>query len=597
MKNTVLLLAATIAVPLLLVILRAIFAWRFQRALRRSMGDSVKEATTASGAQRDSSATNRSTLTGLRIHDAGTVMLTDVARVLHDDASAITCRVRVVFIAAALVFTILASCGLAGAFAVNVPADARVVAVYLVQALILAILSSVLALSARQVLMLAGGYLLVGLVATFGITTSRRAMTVVSAEAELFLLIPMAGLALLLWRRLRPLLIASAAVVLYVGVNVGIGFWLVVNGWVDVPTRWWVWVLGAINLILAIVVLAWLLGRQSVRWPVLCLASASIVGIVIERQWSPDFPVAGMLVGIPLQVLQLFLVWLVFRVTVSLHDRHLLPPQVIHSHLAFGFVTAHFVVFLVSARNSGLFGQTAWPVVAIVAGFAVYVLFLHILLRRIRRDRETTPGKRLLFLRAFGSTRGPERLLDTLEDTWRRVGRINLIAASDLAVRTVGSSMIQAFLVRRADVQFLRTEQEVSRRLGQLRSSLEGDLRYPINELYCSGDTWQHAVRQLAPESDAVLMDLRGFTRRNRGCVFELSELVRSVPLARVVLLADRTTDLRAVEETAMTASAQRSAASVRQDEPQLSVLLCARSSKHNAEALFGLLVEAAVKG
>jgi len=44
-------------------------------------------------------------------------------------------------------------------------------------------------------------------------------------------------------------------------------------------------------------------------------------------------------------------------------------------------------------------------------------------------------------------------------------------------------------------------------------------------------------------ESDAVLMDLRGFTRQNAGCVFELHELARLVPLERVVFVTDRRND------------------------------------------------------
>jgi hypothetical protein len=38
-------------------------------------------------------------------------------------------------------------------------------------------------------------------------------------------------------------------------------------------------------------------------------------------------------------------------------------------------------------------------------------------------------------------------------------------------------------------------------------------------------------------------MDLRGFTRDNAGCVFELKELARMVPLERVVFVVDRRTD------------------------------------------------------
>jgi hypothetical protein len=47
----------------------------------------------------------------------------------------------------------------------------------------------------------------------------------------------------------------------------------------------------------------------------------------------------------------------------------------------------------------------------------------------------------------------------------------------------------------------------------------------------------------LVDESDAVLMDLRGFSQLNSGCVFEIHELVNIVPLQRVVFAIDESTD------------------------------------------------------
>ena len=47
--------------------------------------------------------------------------------------------------------------------------------------------------------------------------------------------------------------------------------------------------------------------------------------------------------------------------------------------------------------------------------------------------------------------------------------------------------------------------------------------------------------------ADAVLMDLRAFSERNLGCVFELGVLVRAVALRQVLLLADGTTDMPAL--------------------------------------------------
>jgi hypothetical protein len=46
------------------------------------------------------------------------------------------------------------------------------------------------------------------------------------------------------------------------------------------------------------------------------------------------------------------------------------------------------------------------------------------------------------------------------------------------------------------------------------------------------------------------MMDLRGFSRHNAGCIFELHELARLVPLERVVFVIDRRTDETLLAET-----------------------------------------------
>jgi hypothetical protein len=56
-------------------------------------------------------------------------------------------------------------------------------------------------------------------------------------------------------------------------------------------------------------------------------------------------------------------------------------------------------------------------------------------------------------------------------------------------------------------------------------------------------------VSELAAATDVVMMDLRGFQATNTGAVFELSLIVSRVPLSRVVLLTDTTTDERLLRE------------------------------------------------
>jgi hypothetical protein len=49
---------------------------------------------------------------------------------------------------------------------------------------------------------------------------------------------------------------------------------------------------------------------------------------------------------------------------------------------------------------------------------------------------------------------------------------------------------------------------------------------------------------------DLVAMDLRGFSPDNKGCVFELQSLVAHVPLGKIVLLTDATTDVAFLRQT-----------------------------------------------
>jgi hypothetical protein len=220
--------------------------------------------------------------------------------------------------------------------------------------------------------------------------------------------------------------------------------------------------------------------------------------------------------------------------------------------------------------------------------FAGYAIFLHAALRRdwiARRDRQ---GRRLLLLRVFGDAGKRARLFDMLGETWRRVGRIDFIAGTDLAQRHVDAHAIEAFLLGRLHTLFLKSPAEVDQCVDALRERLEGDLRYPVNELYCYADAWQHAVGRLAPDSDAVIMDLRGFTSRNKGCAFELGVLLRMVTLKRILLLTDSTTTGSELAETIQSAwlAAPAGGANVRLANPELILIQFTGRSKRDREIL-----------
>src|SRR5204862_518391 len=73
---------------------------------------------------------------------------------------------------------------------------------------------------------------------------------------------------------------------------------------------------------------------------------------------------------------------------------------------------------------------------------------------------------------------------------------------------------------------------------------------YRINNFFCRADAWQAVLAQLVREGDVVLMDLRSFSAGNAGCEHELHYLIEFVPLARCILIVDRTTDIDYLHST-----------------------------------------------
>jgi len=69
------------------------------------------------------------------------------------------------------------------------------------------------------------------------------------------------------------------------------------------------------------------------------------------------------------------------------------------------------------------------------------------------------------------------------------------------------------------------------------------DGRYRVDELFCHDNAWRPVLRELARRSDCVLLDVRGFTPEHSGATYEIQQLAQLVPLDRVLLLIDGTTD------------------------------------------------------
>lgn len=191
----------------------------------------------------------------------------------------------------------------------------------------------------------------------------------------------------------------------------------------------------------------------------------------------------------------------------------------------------------------------AWIFTGLVA-FAAYKTVTTVGFRIAGLGHGSARSPSLLLLRVFALGARSGELFDTLAKRWMRTGDISMIAGPDLATSTVEPHEFLDFVGGRLSSQFVQNESDLDARIRSRALGPDPDGRYRANEFFCHADTWQLAMRKLAANSDAVLMDLRSFTASNQGCQYELQQLINIVPLTRVLYIVDDTTDLRFLHET-----------------------------------------------
>ncbi len=200
-----------------------------------------------------------------------------------------------------------------------------------------------------------------------------------------------------------------------------------------------------------------------------------------------------------------------------------------------------FAAFTLSTYMATTLG---WPGLAGLIAFPVYRLALELQLRYTPPRGDEPSTRPLLLLRVFGHRRRTERLFDAVARRWRLEEAVHLISGTDLAGRTTDPAEIVRYLAGDLGRQFIGGGNDLDRRVASLEVTPDPDGRYRINDLSCHDDTWRAALGRLVEVSRIVLMDLRGFTKANSGCEFELEQLALRGRLDRTLFVIDSTTDL-----------------------------------------------------
>ena len=222
-----------------------------------------------------------------------------------------------------------------------------------------------------------------------------------------------------------------------------------------------------------------------------------------------------------------------------------------------------WLVFAMIQSIGLAFVSAAWYLAGLVA-FLAYKLTVMARFKALRGSNTDDSGlANLLFLRVFSLGRRSEQVFDAVSAHWRYIGNVRMIAGPDLAVTAVEPHEFLEYLGGRIDQSFIPSGGALEGRMTDLDTSPDYDGRFRINDFFCYDDTWKMVLSRLIQESDAVLMDVRGFSTNNAGVVFELNELINVVPIHQVVLIVDRTTD-----KTFLNEALDKSWANMRPDSP-----------------------------
>jgi len=247
-----------------------------------------------------------------------------------------------------------------------------------------------------------------------------------------------------------------------------------------------------------------------------------------------------------------------------------------------------WVLLVFSASNTWMIAASA------LMGFMGYKLCTQWSLRHRRVPALLGTPRALLLLRVFGFDRRTQRLLEDLGHRWRYLGPIRLIGGTDLADVTIEPHEFFEFLNGRLSRAFVTGSDDLESRIAEHTTTPDPDGLFRIEDFFCHEATWRMTVARLARGADAVLMDLRGFTPTNRGCIFEITQLIASVSLHRIVLLVDGSTDVACLEQTLQDAWRMMPGDSpnVGAGKHRLHILQASANYGRTLDSLLGLLCE-----
>jgi hypothetical protein len=182
----------------------------------------------------------------------------------------------------------------------------------------------------------------------------------------------------------------------------------------------------------------------------------------------------------------------------------------------------------------------------VLIGFSI--VFIYLLLTRLMEKWLCAKytfgdGSSLLFLRVFALGKRSKNLFSRVSKYRRFNGSIQLISGPDLFNATLEPHEFFDFITGKLARRFIHNAEDLAIRIAEMDKKPDADGRYRVNDFFCHNDTWKMVLSSLVHQSRIILMDLRSFGKNNKGCQYEISELLNLISFTRILFVTDKTTD------------------------------------------------------
>ncbi|SDR91279.1 hypothetical protein SAMN04515667_0975 [Formosa sp. Hel1_31_208] len=272
--------------------------------------------------------------------------------------------------------------------------------------------------------------------------------------------------------------------------------------------------------------------------------------------------------------------------------------------------------------------------------FIVPILFhLYTMWHRRKKGREKTNIK-LLILRVFLLSDTSVFTFSTLAKYWKHFGSYFTVAdpsfyrvfwkrqykrnfpifiivvfmiftffTDDQSMETIGAMfafftvllLIGAFIyiakaTKSMSNKFMHTEDQLKARLADLDQwPTKYDNTFKEFPVMCYDNTWKVGVNTLVHEASVIMMDLRGFSEKNKGCEFEIDFILDHVPVHRIVFVCStEAVDLVRKTITERWASLAGDSPNHKIEDPKAALFITEKENSKELQGIMDLLLKAA---